>query len=211
MSLVVPVCFFGVINQIRLQASGALTASNGPYPLIAADEAGPFLIYNWNLQAIVKPSGEQLSGEDSWAYARRLLQQELGSDSSGRIYRHHWQAGDLVLWDNWGTIHSATAACLYGDEERLLHRVRLRVTEAPQPWNPGFRMPQCAPPPISRSDADHISDACAVADFRKMLPQFYAIFATQYTVLNRIFVDVIKQWFLQDAPIAVLDTGSGAG
>ena len=36
-------------------------------------------------------------------------------------YRHRWQAGDVVVWDNRGTLHYAVHD--YGDEERLHYRV----------------------------------------------------------------------------------------
>ena len=98
------------------------------------DEAGPFVMYNWNLEAIVRPDGSRLAPGASWDYARRLLIGELGFGAT-TIYRHRWRAGDLIVWDNLATIHSATARCLYPeDEERLLHRVRLRTTRPPAPY-----------------------------------------------------------------------------
>lgn len=43
------------------------------------------------------------------------------------VYVHKWQAGDLVMWDNWSTIHRATGG--YTDQERrLLHRTTLKAT-----------------------------------------------------------------------------------
>ena len=29
--------------------------------------------------------------------------------AEGRVYAHKWQAGDLVIWDNRGLMHAATA------------------------------------------------------------------------------------------------------
>jgi taurine dioxygenase len=37
----------------------------------------------------------------------------------GREYRHKWQVGDLVTWDNRCTIHSATGG--YPIDERRIH------------------------------------------------------------------------------------------
>ena len=37
-----------------------------------------------------------------------------------RIYRHHWQPGDIVIWDNRCTMHRANHAEVRGD--RVLHR-----------------------------------------------------------------------------------------
>ena len=41
----------------------------------------------------------------------------------GTEYRHQWQRGDIVLWDNRCTLHSAT-----GDYPIQEHRVHWRVT-----------------------------------------------------------------------------------
>lgn len=43
------------------------------------------------------------------------------------IYVHKWQAGDLIMWDNWATIHRATGGYT-ADEHRLLHRTTLKAT-----------------------------------------------------------------------------------
>lgn len=39
------------------------------------------------------------------------------------VYRHRWQAGDLVLWDNRCTMHKASAD--YGDQTREMMRILL--------------------------------------------------------------------------------------
>src|SRR5581483_686415 len=41
------------------------------------------------------------------------------------IYRHQWQVGDLVMWDNWATVHRATGG-YSAEERRLLHRTTLK-------------------------------------------------------------------------------------
>jgi taurine dioxygenase len=43
-----------------------------------------------------------------------------------RVYRHLWQAGDVVMWDNRCTMHYAVHD--YGTEERVLNRVTLKGT-----------------------------------------------------------------------------------
>jgi alpha-ketoglutarate-dependent taurine dioxygenase len=43
------------------------------------------------------------------------------------VYRHKWQLGDLVIWDNTGTLHKATPYDL--DSGRLLHRTALEGEE----------------------------------------------------------------------------------
>jgi alpha-ketoglutarate-dependent taurine dioxygenase len=43
------------------------------------------------------------------------------------VYRHHWSVGDLVIWDNTGTMHRATP---YDPASgRLLHRTKLEGEE----------------------------------------------------------------------------------
>jgi taurine dioxygenase len=42
-------------------------------------------------------------------------------------YRHHWSEGDLLMWENFGTIHNAIAD--YGpDEHRLIKRCQVMAT-----------------------------------------------------------------------------------
>jgi taurine dioxygenase len=43
------------------------------------------------------------------------------------IYVHKWQAGDLIMWDNWSTVHRATGGYT-PDERRLLHRTTLAAS-----------------------------------------------------------------------------------
>lgn len=40
------------------------------------------------------------------------------------VYRHHWQAGDMVFWDNRATVHLATGAS--PDQHRTLHRTTIK-------------------------------------------------------------------------------------
>ncbi len=42
-------------------------------------------------------------------------------------YRHEWQVGDLVMWDNTGSLHRATPYPL--DSGRMLHRTKLEGDE----------------------------------------------------------------------------------
>ena len=64
---------------------------------------------------------KSISGlDDSQAEA---LSNELVTHATApeRVYRHRWQVGDTVLWDNRATLHSATRA-EYGGGWRLMHR-----------------------------------------------------------------------------------------
>jgi len=46
------------------------------------------------------------------------------------VYRHKWQPHDLVMWDNWATIHRATGGYT-AEERRLMYRTTL---QAPVPF-----------------------------------------------------------------------------
>jgi taurine dioxygenase len=41
------------------------------------------------------------------------------------VYRHRWQLGDLLMWDNWATMHRATGG-YSAEERRLMHRTTLK-------------------------------------------------------------------------------------
>ena len=43
------------------------------------------------------------------------------------IYRHRWRLGDLLMWDNWATVHRATGGYT-ADERRLMHRTTLKAS-----------------------------------------------------------------------------------
>jgi alpha-ketoglutarate-dependent taurine dioxygenase len=43
------------------------------------------------------------------------------------VYRHEWQLGDLVMWDNTGSLHRAIPYEL--ESTRLLHRTMLQGEE----------------------------------------------------------------------------------
>ena len=68
--------------------------------------------------------------------SRPVLKELLGllTDES-RVYRHRWQVGDLILWDNRCMLHSPTEYT-YADDRRRLHRIigLERSPSAPQKW-----------------------------------------------------------------------------
>jgi len=43
------------------------------------------------------------------------------------LYAHHWQEGDVLIWDNIGTVHNAVADYL-PDEPRYMRRVQVMAT-----------------------------------------------------------------------------------
>ena len=68
---------------------------------------------------------EGMSLEDSNYLLCRLLE---FSTQEQYVYRHAWQAGDFLIWDNTGTLHRAAEYPL--DSKRLMRRTTL-VGEEP--------------------------------------------------------------------------------
>ena len=44
------------------------------------------------------------------------------------VYRHRWQVGDLVVWNNEGLMHRVVP---YSDGARVMHRTSLAGSEKP--------------------------------------------------------------------------------
>ena len=51
------------------------------------------------------------------------------------VYRHQWQPGEMIIWDNHATLHSGTPTEMYESDRRLMHRsfVYTEPTERPIP------------------------------------------------------------------------------
>jgi len=65
--------------------------------------------------------------DEGRAFLNQLLERATGS---GRVYRHEWQLGDAVMWDNTGVLHRA---CPYDPTSpRDMHRTTLFGDEAVQ-------------------------------------------------------------------------------
>jgi taurine dioxygenase len=67
---------------------------------------------------------------------KELLQQILDVASRPElVYRHRWQPGELVIWDNHAMLHSGTPTKMYESDRRLMHRsfVYTEPTERPLP------------------------------------------------------------------------------
>jgi taurine dioxygenase len=53
----------------------------------------------------------------------RLLRQALQlATAPERVYRHRWQPGELIIWDNHAMMHSGTPTESYAADRRLMHR-----------------------------------------------------------------------------------------
>jgi alpha-ketoglutarate-dependent taurine dioxygenase len=61
--------------------------------------------------------------------AHEVVTSEMEADwASFPIYRHEWQVGDMIVWDNCGVLHRVTP--YPADSGRVLHRVTLEGEEA---------------------------------------------------------------------------------
>jgi alpha-ketoglutarate-dependent taurine dioxygenase len=65
-----------------------------------------------------------LPAEESRALVDRLTAHTTRPEN---VYRHEWQPGDVLMWDNWGVMHRVIP--YDRDSGRLLHRTTLRGTE----------------------------------------------------------------------------------
>ena len=62
------------------------------------------------------------------AEGRALLDDLLArSTAPGRVYRHEWAVGDLVIWDNRGVLHRALP--YEPDSARDMHRTTIKGDE----------------------------------------------------------------------------------
>ena len=86
---------------------------------------------NGRRSLILSTSGDEIEGMDK-AEGEALLARLLAFATQPRfVYRHEWQLGDLVMWDNTGTMHKAMP---YGETSgRLLHRTTVMGDE---PFDP---------------------------------------------------------------------------
>ena len=86
---------------------------------------------NGRKSLITSTSGAEVIGMDP-AEGEALLQRMMDWATQPHfIYRHQWQLGDIVMWDNTGTMHKAQP---YGEESgRLLHRTTVLGDE---PFDP---------------------------------------------------------------------------
>jgi taurine dioxygenase len=118
-----PMITVNVIEQdtgaVDETARASLTAAPQRHPLIRTHpDTGKKAIY-------VHPGKTQriegMEPEDTKTFVRDLLERAITPDVT---YRHTWQPGDLVIWDNRATLHVAHRD-YDADEGRIMHRVIL--------------------------------------------------------------------------------------
>jgi len=90
-------------------------------PLVWTHESG-------RKSLVLGNTAQQVVGMD-WSKSEELLVRLRAWATQPRfVYRHKWSLGDLVVWDNTGTMHHA---CWYpADSDRLMHRTKLEGEEA---------------------------------------------------------------------------------
>jgi alpha-ketoglutarate-dependent taurine dioxygenase len=77
---------------------------------------------------VLGATAERIVGMSA-AEGRALLDRLLEWATQPRfVYRHHWQVGDLVIWDNRGTMHRALPYS--PTSNRVMHRTTLVGDEA---------------------------------------------------------------------------------
>lgn len=90
------------------------------YPLVWMHQSG-------RKSLVIGATAHRIAGMDL-ASGRALLAELLDWTAQPDFsYSHRWQEGDLVIWDNYGTLHRVTP--YPADSGRLLHRTTIVGTE----------------------------------------------------------------------------------
>lgn len=76
---------------------------------------------------VIGNSAHNILGYDPLDGEELLIRLRDFATSEDFSYRHHWKVGDLVMWDNTGTLHRATPYPL--DCGRMLHRTKIEGDE----------------------------------------------------------------------------------
>ncbi|MGE3692770.1 MAG: TauD/TfdA dioxygenase family protein [Novosphingobium sp.] len=83
--------------------------------------------HNGRKSLILSTSGKEVEGMGK-AEGEALLQRLMDFATQPQfVYRHQWQLGDVVMWDNTGTMHKAMPYA--EDSGRLLHRTTVMGEE----------------------------------------------------------------------------------
>ena len=72
-------------------------------------------------------SAEYIEGMDPFDSRALLVRLRDWATQPQFVYRHQWKVGDLVAWDNTGTMHRALSYAL--DSGRMMHRTKLEGEE----------------------------------------------------------------------------------
>jgi alpha-ketoglutarate-dependent taurine dioxygenase len=77
---------------------------------------------------VIGSTASHIVGMDRRASAALLCHLREWATQPQFVYRHRWTVGDLVIWDNTGTMHRALAYPL--DSGRMMHRTKLKGEES---------------------------------------------------------------------------------
>jgi alpha-ketoglutarate-dependent taurine dioxygenase len=77
---------------------------------------------------VIGSTASHVVGMDRRASAALLCRLREWATQPQFVYRHRWTVGDLVIWDNTGTMHRALAYPL--DSGRMMHRTKLQGEES---------------------------------------------------------------------------------
>lgn len=77
---------------------------------------------------VIGSTASHVVGMERRASAALLCRLREWATQPHYVYRHRWTVGDLVIWDNTGTMHRALAYPL--DSGRMMHRTKLQGEES---------------------------------------------------------------------------------
>jgi alpha-ketoglutarate-dependent taurine dioxygenase len=77
---------------------------------------------------VIGSTASHVAGMDRRESAALLCRLREWATQPRFVYRHQWTIGDLVIWDNTGTMHRALAYPL--DSGRMMHRTKLQGEES---------------------------------------------------------------------------------
>ena len=110
--------FHSAADLARLYGQNAEEAASATHPVFRKhDETGKLALY------VCRAFTQNFTG---WSKEEsRPLLEYLYKHATRMEYqaRHHWQAGDLVMWDNRSVLHYAVHD--HGDDERIIHRLQV--------------------------------------------------------------------------------------
>jgi alpha-ketoglutarate-dependent taurine dioxygenase len=72
-------------------------------------------------------TAQQVEGKDAMESEELLVRLRDWATQPRFSYRHTWAVGDMVIWDNTGTMHRALPYA--HDSGRLMHRTKLEGEE----------------------------------------------------------------------------------
>jgi taurine dioxygenase len=107
----------GAVATLAAKATAEIPFSCHPV-VRTHPETGRRALYIGGAPSIAVPHFEGMTEQESHPLQRFLHEHSIQPD---RCYRHRWQPGDVLMWDNRCTMHYAVHD--YGDATREMNRV----------------------------------------------------------------------------------------